>query len=97
MAGLAADGLPEDLPAGNLSHDALALALGGQYADLWRYVDLWGHWYLWSGTHWRRDDRRRVWTHGPRVPTRAGHRSRPERGNQAALGGDRGRRGEPRP
>ena len=62
MAGLAADGLPKDTPAGDLSHDALALALGEQYAEQWRYVDLWGHWYLWTGTHWQRDDKRRVWT-----------------------------------
>ena len=37
-------------------------ALGERYADQWRYVDLWGHWYLWTGTHWQRDDKRRVWT-----------------------------------
>ena len=62
MSALAADGLPEDTPAGDLSHDALALAVGQLYADQWRYVDLWGHWYLWAGTHWQRDDKRRVWT-----------------------------------
>ena len=49
-------------PAGDYSHDALALAVGERYADHWRHVDLWGHWYLWTGTHWQRDDKRRVWT-----------------------------------
>jgi putative DNA primase/helicase len=58
----AAAGMPEDTPAGDLSHDALALAIGELFADQWRYVDQWGHWYLWAGTHWQRDDRRRVWT-----------------------------------
>jgi putative DNA primase/helicase len=62
MSALAADGLPEYTPASDLSHDALALGVGQLYADQWRYVDLWGHWYLWAGTHWQRDDKRRVWT-----------------------------------
>ena len=44
--------------------------MGERYADQWRYVDLWGHWYLWTGTHWQRDDKRRVLDHGPRVHAR---------------------------
>jgi putative DNA primase/helicase len=62
MAGLAGDGLPEEAPPGDLSHDALALAMGKEWMDTARYVDLWGRWYFWAGTHWARDDKRVAWT-----------------------------------
>ena len=62
MAELASAGLPDDTPAGDFSHDALAIAWGVSLADTARYVDAWGWWLLWLGTHWQRDQRRLAWT-----------------------------------
>ena len=62
LAGLAAEGLPDDTPAGDYSHDALAIAWGVSLEDTARYVDGWGWWLLWLGTHWQRDQRRLAWT-----------------------------------
>ena len=56
------EGLPQETPGGELSHDALALEWGAEVADRARHVDRWGHWYLWNGVRWARDDKRTVWT-----------------------------------
>jgi putative DNA primase/helicase len=62
MAAMAEEGLPEDTPPGDLSHDALALAIGAAWADSARYVDQWGHWFFWDGARWARDLKRNAWT-----------------------------------
>jgi putative DNA primase/helicase len=35
----------------DLSHDGLALALGGEWASAGRYVALWGKWLFWDGAN----------------------------------------------
>ncbi|MEX0280123.1 MAG: phage/plasmid primase, P4 family [Arenibacterium sp.] len=49
---------PDVTESGDLSHDALAIALGesGWNEDA-RYVAAWNKWLFWTGTHWAIDDR----------------------------------------
>jgi putative DNA primase/helicase len=49
---------PNDDDATDLSHDALALAMGASGWDRdARHVALWGKWLFWTGTRWEPDDR----------------------------------------
>ncbi|MEW9922481.1 phage/plasmid primase, P4 family [Marimonas sp. MJW-29] len=57
---VSSDGRPRSdaIESVNLSHDALAIALGesGWNEDA-RYVAAWNKWLFWTGTHWAIDDR----------------------------------------
>src|SRR5687768_5887118 len=57
---MAEEGLPENAPPGDLSHDALAI--GQEWADSARYVDQWGAWFHWDGGRWAHDLKRLTWT-----------------------------------
>ncbi len=47
---------PPSRSRSDLSHDALALAMGEAWQNV-RYVATWGSWLFWDGTRWKVDDK----------------------------------------